>query len=114
MVIDINTRKRLDAVNPAAAFEILRWEDPVMRGTPYDPNRFVIDGSAPMDVALKIKAMLGECLDADFTIFGLNDPDYADINAETGRVIFEGLVPLALAEQAQSICNAHNAKLAKH
>ncbi|WLS07522.1 hypothetical protein Q9314_15240 [Shinella sumterensis] len=114
MVIDINSRERLDAINPTAAFEILSWEDPVMRGTPYDPNRFVIDGSAPLDVALKIKAMLDDCPEADFTILGLNDPGYADMIAETGRVIFEGLVPLVSAEQAQSICNAHNAKLAKH
>jgi hypothetical protein len=100
-----------------AAIEILSWEDPVMRGTPYDPNRFVLDGSAPMNVALEIKAMLDECQDADFTIFGLNDPDYADITAEAGRVIFEGLAPLAIAEQAKAICDAHNARsamLAKH
>lgn len=114
MVIDFNTRERLDAVNRTAALEIMSWDDPVMQGTPYELDRFVIDGSAPMDVALKIKAMLDECADAEFTIIGLNNPEYADLIADTGRVIFEGLAPLALAEKAQSICNAHNETATKH
>lgn len=107
MSIDLTSCERLDRV---AKFEILDWDDPVMEGTPYTPNRFVIEGMVPLNVALEINALCkvpGACLD----VFGLDELDPADLANETGRVFIDGRVPLAIAQKAQALCDAHNASL---
>lgn len=107
MAIDLTSRERLDRV---AKFEILDWDDPIMEGTPYAPNRFVIEGVVPLNVALEINALCkvpGACLE----VFGLDELDPADFANETGRVLIDGLAPLAIAQKAQAICDAHNASL---
>jgi len=103
-----HTARAAGSLNRTAKFEILDWDDPIMEGTPYAPNRFVIEGIVPLSVAMEINALCivpGACLD----VFGLNELDQADLADETGRVIIDGLVPLAIAQQAEAICNAHNA-----
>lgn len=97
-------------VNRTAKFEILDWDDPVMEGTPYAPNRFAIEGIVPLSVAMEINALCsvpGACLD----VYGLDELGQADLADETGRVLIDGLMPLAIAHQAQAICDAHNASL---
>lgn len=112
MAIDFTPRECLDTpVNRIAKFEIMRWEDPVMAGTSRGPDgHFVIDGLVPANVALEINALFARP-ENNLDILGLDELEYVEIATETGRVLIDGLVPLTLAQQAQAICNAHNASL---
>lgn len=95
-----------------ATLEILNWDDPIMIGTPRGPDgHFMVDGLVPVDVALEINALFARDAGGRLDVVGLDFLDHAEIVDGTGRVLIEGVVPLAVAEQAKSICEAHNASL---
>ncbi|EKF60567.1 hypothetical protein QWE_05858 [Agrobacterium albertimagni AOL15] len=107
-----NHRQHLNVpADRMAKLEIVCWDDPIMRGTPQDPDgRFYIDGLVPLDVALEVNSF---CVHAGshLDMFGLDDLEPAEIANDTGRVLIDGLVPLVIAQKAQAICDAHNASL---
>lgn len=99
--------------NRTAIFEIMSWDDPVMVGTPRGPDgHFVIDGVVPVEVAVEINALFARRAGVSLDVFGLDAIDLAETGSATDRVLIEALVPFAIAEQAQAICDAHNANLA--
>lgn len=105
MPIDFTSRERLDR---AAKFQIMNWDDPVMSETPRGPDgHFVVDGLVPVEVAIEINALFARCAGGRLDVV-----DHPEIEVGTTRVLIEGLVPFAIAERAQAICNAHNATLA--
>lgn len=57
MVIDFNSRSRLDKPDLTANLEILGWDDPIMEGTPRDEHRVMIDGIVPLALAREIEAL---------------------------------------------------------
>lgn len=50
---------------------------------------------------------------ATLEIIGLNDPLLSDTITNTGRVLIDGLVPLALALELKALCDNFNARVAQ-
>ncbi len=113
MTINYASCENLDTrARRMATLEILDFDDPIMNGTPRGPEgHFMVDGLVPMDVALEINALFVRGAGVRLDVLGLDFTDRDEFMDGTGRVLIEGVVPFAIAEQAQAICAAHNASL---
>lgn len=112
MAKGLNQRQQMNVpVDRMAKFEIVEWDDPIMRGTPRElDGRFYIDGLVPLEVAIEVNSLCAHS-GTHLNIIGLDELDPVEAANDMGRVLIEGLVPLAVAHQAQAICDAHNASL---
>lgn len=55
-IIDFTTRER-STDRPPSIVEIIDWRDPIMRDTPPDATRVVIDGLVTLELAREIVAL---------------------------------------------------------
>lgn len=59
-IYDFATRKPVDN-RPVASFEILLWDDPIIRERAADPlQRFLIDGLVPLPLAMRMQELVEE------------------------------------------------------
>lgn len=56
VIYDFNTRKPI-ANSDVAKFEILSWDDPIVRNMVHEGERVLVDGLVPAAIALEMKAL---------------------------------------------------------